>query len=212
MKDFTLDKPFKRRPTNRRAFTVNPDIKLQRNFKYFMQQELNYYNTLVENFNSRIKAFPQDVISIRDRDIKLLETCGQLAFDPEQLVNTNNDQWPEALKSYGSVIFDNNGNLRLDNKQLSIMKIGCVPANIHHQVRRNILSEMFSLVSSQAAIFIAAQMTEHLRAPVHMLQRNTWDTKHHLKIPKSLVEMQYNADANCTEITTPYNKTAITVM
>lgn len=212
MEEFNIQKPFKRRPPSKRIFSINPDIKMQKNLRYFMEQELSYYNTLVENFNMRIRAFPQDVTSIRDRDIKLLETCGQFAYNPENLINSKNEDWPEALKSYGHVVFDNDGHPRINNKQLAIMQIGCVPARIHHQVRRNMLSEAFALASSQASIFLSAQKTEHLRAPVHLMQNQTIETKHHLQIPKSLIEMTYNQDTNWTEIKTPYNKTAITVL
>lgn len=211
MEKFNLEKPFKRRPTSRRIFAIQPNLNLQKNLKYFMQQELHYYNTLVESFNPRIKAFPQDVISIKDREIKLLETCGQLSFNPDKLLKTKNEEWPEALKSYGSVIFDETGKSRINDTQLAIMQIGTAPAHIHHQVRRNMLSELFSLISSQANIFLSAQKTEHLRAPVHMLQSQTWETKHHLQIPSSIVEMFYNNDTNLTEIKTPYNKSPIIV-
>ena len=106
MEDFIHDKPVKRRPPNRRIFSINPDAKLQKNLKYFMLQELGYYNVLIETFNSRVKAFPQDILSIRDRGVKLLETCAQFAYDPEKLTNSKNDTWPEAFKTYGPVIYD----------------------------------------------------------------------------------------------------------
>lgn len=209
MEEFSLEKPFKRKPTNRRQFTISPDAKLQKNFKYFMQQELAYYNNLVENFNSRIKAFPQDVLSIRDRDIKLLETCGQLAFDPAKLLTSKNETWPEALKSYNPVVYGTDGKPRLTNKQIAIMQIGIVPAHIHHQVRKNMISEIFSTVSNQASIFLASRNTEQLRAPVYLLQQHTWETKRHLQIPKTLVEMSYDSNDNQTLIKTPYNKDPI---
>lgn len=211
MKPFNTEKTFNQRPPSKRVFVINPDIKTQKNLKYFMQQELAYYNVLVENFNARIKAFPQDVVSIKDRDIKLLETCGELAVNPVTLLSKKNEEWPDALKSYNQVIFDANGESRLNSRQLAIMQIGAVPAQIHHQVRRNMLSELFSLISSQANIFLSAQKTEQLKAPVYMLQQQVWDTKHHLQIPKSLVKMTYNESMTSTDVTTPYNKIPITV-
>ena len=212
MEERNLEKPYKRKPPNRRQFSTNPDIKLQANLKFFMQQELVYYNTLVEHFNSRIRAFPQDVLSIRDREIKLLETCGQFAYDPAKLLTSKNDTWPEALKSYNPVVYDTDGQVRLTSKQVAIMQIGAVPATIHHQVRRNIISEVFSTVSQQAEIFLASRNTEQLRAPVYLLQQHTWETKRHLQVPQSLVEMSYNDDTNLTLIKTPYNKEPMSVL
>lgn len=211
MEDFVIEKPFKRKPTNKRIFEVYPDYNLQKNLKFFMQQELFYFNTLVDAFNSRIKAFPQDVMSIKDRDVKLLETCGQFAFNPNKLLSTKADSWPEALKSYVPVVYDTDGKQRLTSRQVAIMEIGTTPATIHHQVRRNIISELFSTVKGQAAIFLAAQKTEQLRAPVQMLQRQEWNTKHHLQIPRTIIEMSYNSDTNATDIKTPYNKESIKV-
>jgi hypothetical protein len=212
MENFDLERPIKRRPPSQRQFVITPDPRLQKNLLYFMQQELGYYNTLVTNFNARVKAFPQDILAIRDRDIKLLETCGQFAYDPDKLLSTDYDKWPEAFKSYQSIVYLTEGKTRISERTLGIMKIATVPAHIHHQVRRNMISEVFATVSSQANIFLAAKNTEQLRAPVQMMQPQTWETKHHLQVPKSLIEMNYNDDTNWTLIKTPYNKEWLTVL
>lgn len=196
----------KKKPYNKRIFELNVSLKNERNLKYFMLEELKYYNSVVYHFNARTKAFPQDILAIKDRDVKLLETCAQFATDPETLTKSQVNEWPDHFKSYSSVLYNNDGSPRLDSKTLGVIQIGTIPGNIHNVVRRNIVSETFNYVYNQAGIVLAGQKTETLRAPLQMLQNHTLASKRHIQLPKSLVKIQFNEKTGGSDIFTPYNK------
>jgi len=196
----------KKRPYNKKVFEVEVSTKTEKNLKYFMQQELQYYNTVVYHLNARMKAFPQDILAIKDRDIKLLETCAQFATDPEKLVTTKPEEWPEQFKSYTNVVYNADGSRRIDDKTVGVIQIGTIPGNIHNLVRRNIISEAFNYVSSNATIVLAGQKTETLRAPIYMLQTHSMTTKRHMQLTKNLVKIKFNEERVGSDIYTPYNK------
>lgn len=196
----------KKKPFNKKIFEIEVSPKAEKSLKYFMQQELQYYNSVVYHLNARMKAFPQDILAIRDRDVKLLETCAQFATDPAMLIKTKPEEWPNQFKSYTNVVYNTDGSPRIDNKTIGVIQIGSIPGNIHNVIRRNIVSEAFNYVSGQAGIVLAGQKTETLRAPIHMLQTHSLSTKRHMQLTKNLVKITFDEEKIGSNIYTPYSK------
>lgn len=197
--------------TNKRLFEIVLSNTMINNLKYFVQQELQYYNTVSELLTSRAKAFPSDVLNIKDREVKLLETCAQYGISPEKLIKTPLSEWKDPFKSYEPILRNTDKTSKLSNRQIEIMNIGACPGHLPSSVRRSIVSEIFSHVSSQASILLAGQSTEHLRIPLQMLQQHTLETKRHLQLGKAAIKMNWDENKEETSIITPYGKESLVV-
>lgn len=203
--------PKARKITNKRFFEIKPSSTMVSNLKYFVQQELHYYNTVSEQLTNQAKAFPNDILSIKDREIKLLETCAQYGISPRDLSKTSISEWKEPFKSYEGTIKNLDGTCRLSDRQIGIMNIGTCPGHLPSSVRRSITSEIFSYVTSQASVLLAGQLTETLRSPLQMLQQHTLETKRHLQLNRSAITIVWNQEKEQTLITTPYGKEPLIV-
>ena len=196
-----------RKPPYQKFFELKLTKTAETNLRYFIEQELFYYNSVVEQLTSRVKAFPQDILSLKDRDSKVLETIGQHRISPEVL-SKSAENCPEELKIYSSSIYDADGKCKFTKNQLGIMEIGTIEGNIHGLTRKGILSEAFSYVNGQANIILSGQKTESLKAPLQMLQTHTLDTKRHVQLNRSCIKLDYSEKFKGTMINTPYSKHA----
>jgi len=195
----------KRRITNRRTFEINVDRDVSNHLRYFISQELGYFNTLVEKLMPKLRAFPQDLLSMKDRERKAWETCAEHAVDPQKLLDHPIEQWSEHLKSLGNFVREPDGSPRFSSSHINMMRIAAEPARLHKNVRRLMAAEVLRYMTGQAETVLAGMKTEGLRAPVQLLNTHTLDTKRHLQIPGDLVKVTYDQDTTNSFVEIPYS-------
>lgn len=192
------------------------EIELSKNSKnhleYFVRQELGYYNSIVEQLSPRIRAFPQDLLSIKDREKKLWEVCAEYGVDVNQMISHPVDAWPKHLKQYGSLIWSQEGAIKLTPSQLNIMKVASQPAKLHPSIRKAIATEILKYVTGQAEAFVEVLNGNEFKTPMQMLQPHTLETRRHLQVPASLVKIKYDNDSGDSFITIPYCQDPIKVV
>lgn len=200
-----------RRVTNRRTFEINVDRDTSNHLRYFISQELGYFNTLVEKLTPKLRAFPQDLLSMKDREKKVWETCAEHAVDPQKLLDHPIEEWPENLRSLSNIVRESDGTPKFSPAQITMMRIAAEPARLHKSVRRLMASEVLRYMTGQAETVLAGMKTEGLRAPVQLLNTHTLDTKRHLQIPGDLVKVTYDQESNNSSVAIPYSNKTICI-
>lgn len=201
----------RKRKTYQRNFEVELSQEQDSNLNYFMQQELAYYNAIVERLTPRLRTFPKDFLSIKDKELALWEVCAEFAVNPNNMAKYPNvEAWPNHLKPYFGLLFDSKG-LRISTSHLSIFEAASTPARIHASVRKNIAVEILKHMLKQADSIASAQKTEVLKTPMQLLNTYTIETKRHLQIPSKLVKMTYDENIDSTNISIPYSKFPIII-
>lgn len=202
----------KKRTTNRRTFEIELTKESESHLSYFIKQELAYHNLLIEQITPRLRAFPGDLLLMKDRERRIWESCAEQAIDPVKLGNSE-ESWPEPARSLYHQIVGQDGVSRLLPSHLAIMRIAAAPARIHPLVRRSMAAEILKSSISQAEILHAAasSKSDGLRAPVQMMQTHTLDTKRHLQIPGTLARISFREDDGSSLVNVPYSRDAIVI-
>jgi len=201
--------PNKRKQSNQKNFEIELLPNIKSNLEYFILQELGYYNTLVEQLVPRLKAFPQDILSIKDKEKRIWDACAEHAINPQKLLDHPRSEWPKHLDFMYDMLYDQAGKCKISPAHISIMGIAASPARLHQKVRRAIASEVLKYMLAQADVLFSAMKTETLKSPVQMLQTYTTESKRHLQIPYSLLKIRYNEESDKTYIGIPYSKAEI---
>ena len=200
-----------RRAPQQKNFEVELIKKTENDLLYFVRQELEYYNALVDKLTPRLRAYPQEMLAIKDREKRLWDACAEHAVDPQKLISYPLDQWPAHLQHLHTHLYDQNNAVKITPAHLSIIGIAATPARLHASVRRSMANEVLKYMIGQAETLLAAMKTDTMRAPMQMLQVHTLDTKRHLQIPYNLVKITYNEEHNTSHIAVPYSTTTIVV-
>lgn len=205
------DGAYKRRPPHQKNFDIELDKKTEGDLLYFVRQELEYYNSLINKLTPRLRAYPQDLISINDREKRVWESCAEHAVDPQKFLDYPVEQWPAHLQHLHSHLYNTDGSVKILPAQISIIGIAATPAKLHQTVRRAIANEILKYMIGQADTLLAAMKTETMKAPMQMLQTHTLDTKRHLQIPRNLVQISYDEENHASKISIPYSNRALVV-
>ena len=203
--------PHRQKATYRKSFQVEVTRDTAISLDYFIKQELGYYNSLVEALAPRLRAFPHDILSIKDKERKLWEVCAEYAVDPRNFLAYPVEQWPAHLQTYHGYMYDQHGKQKLTENQLNILNIAAAPSRIHGNMRKHMATEMIKHMINQAEVLHASQQMDGLKAPIQILQVHTLDSKRHLQIESKLVKITYDAENGNSLIKTPYNKDPIVV-
>lgn len=201
----------KTRNTHQKNFEIALNETTATELSYFVRQELGYYNTLVEKLTPRLRAYPQDLLSIKDREKRLWEACAEYAVDPQKLIDHPLAEWPAHLHTLHSYMYDQSGQLKVTQAHINIFGIAASPARLHASVRKAMSTEILKYMIGQAETVLAAMKTETMKTPLQMLQQCTMDNKRHLQIPAKLVTITYDADTESSHIQTPYSRNPIIV-
>lgn len=201
----------RKRKIYQRNFEVELSQEQDSNLNYFIRQELAYYNAIVELLTPRLRTFPKDFLSIKDKEMALWEVCAEFAVDPNNMAKYPNvETWPNHLKPYFELLFDAKG-LRISTSHLNIFEVASTPARIHSSVRKNIAVEILKHMLKQADSIASTQKTDAMKIPMQLLNIHTIETKRHLQIPGKLVKMTYDENIDSTNISIPYSKFPIII-
>lgn len=163
-------------------------------------QERGYYNHIVESLIPRLRTFPQDLISMKKREMQLVESCAEKIISLESLVKKPKDQWPESANLLKTMLLDENDSIKIKPSHLNMIDNVSAPGRLIPEVRRKMAAEIFKHMASQAESLSG----DVLRAPVQMLISHTADSKRHLQIPSNHVKMVYESDTQTTMMRIPY--------
>jgi len=206
-----------------RSFYLEITDTLAKNLSYFVGQELFYYNNLVMQLASKLKAYPQEILLFRENK-SLWDSCAEHSIDPQKLMEHDLKSWPVHLQPMYKMLYDANNKPKHTSMHLVICAIAATPARLPPVVRKSIATEVMNHVIAQADILTGipkvdalietgkiAEGSDIMRGPLQLLQTHTVDSKRHLQIPRSLIKISYDQDTEQSNITVPYSKTAISV-
>lgn len=203
--------PAKKRVPTQRSFDLAVSSNQHQTLMYFVQQELGYYNHLIETLSPRIRAFPEDFLSVREKEKTIWESCSEHAIDVRQMIKHDVTQWPKKVQHLGPLLRDTNGEMRIAPGHVQMLIAGSHPSNLHPLVRKQMATEILSCMCEQAGAVKSRSKSNSAQTPVQMLNTHTIDTKRHLQIPASLVNRSYDADADRTLLTIPYLRSPLEI-
>lgn len=196
------------RKNRERTFNINLDITTKRYLHGYMEQELHYFNTLINEFNSKLRVLSTEIENIKNQTEQLWLTVAQTGINIRNLP-TSFDAWPSALTPFKTLI---TGGL-INERMLILFDIAATKAVIHPSVRKAIASEVLHWVQPQA--FQIAESNKNslgqMRSPIQMLQPSDITRKRHLQLFNDMVEFTYNNETNSTLVKIPYTKSDIIV-
>lgn len=201
----------KKRITYRRSFEIEPDKNIEKYLNYFVGQELAYYNHVVSNLSPRLRAFPQDFLSFKDREKRLLEVCAENIVNIQKMIDYKQEEWPANLREYYSLLREPDGTLKLSQAHIDMIKVVGSPAKLHGKVRKNIATEILNTMTNQAEILFSSLKSDTLKVPLQTLQTHQLETKRHIQIPANLLTIEFNSELDQTEITIPYAPTPLII-
>jgi len=199
-----------------RAFerTYNIDLSEpdKKHLKSLMVQELNYYNTLITELNSKLRVLYTEIINLKDAYERIWINVAQTGIDLRQLAQKPVSEWPETFKPYAEQIAKNN-RLVISDRMMMLMDIAATKANIHPQIRRLIATEIFKNIQPQARQIeeLHSNSLGQMKNPIQMLQTKDFEFKRHLQLTKELTKIKYDKDLDSSFITIPYIDTEIKI-
>lgn len=203
-------KNFKRKSNIQKTFELHLADESKRNLNYFINQELAYYNSIVDQLGPWMRSFPQDLLSFKGDIKRLWNTVAEFGLNVQDLVQKNLSEWPAVLGAQKAAIYSilkDDNKLRLTQRQLDILKIAASPGKIPALTRHNIASEIMKYMQGQAEVLYNAQQTDTLKNALQTLQVQSLDTKRHIQMSKTLIfKVEYNEDNRQTRIYTPFSK------
>lgn len=195
-----------------RTYSISPDVTTKRNLRAYMHQELNYYNTLVTELNSKLRVLYNEIESLKDHYERIWLAVAQGGVDLRALAKVSIDTWPESLKPYAEYIASNN-KLLLSDRMMMLFDIAATKATLHPLIRRAIATEVLHCVQPQAKQIAEANTnsTGQMRTALQMLQPMEYAFKRHVQLTNGIAEIDYDAESKSTRIKIPYSTQPIMV-
>jgi hypothetical protein len=195
---------FKR--TKERSFQIEIDNISKRHLMFFMQNELSYYNNVINNGTMRLRAFPEEIVAMREGFGRLWAAIAFTGKNIREFLKEDIKKWPQVLKDAVPQIAIQNGRVSIDEKKLMLFDAISVTGNIHPAMRQHIASELLSTMLPQADQLVQCHKstTGQMKDPVHMLVPREYPERRHIQLTRDLIKMSYNKEKEQTEITVPY--------
>ena len=188
----------------------------QKRLQAFFIHELALYNTIVECFESRTRAFPKQVAHMSDMEIQLLASLCEHGLQLKDLDNTE-ITIPERIKQLLPALKDNKGKFVLADHMKWIFdtilkqKFAVVP-----QTKRQMIVDLLQFFRDQADILKDPQNSEIMevayRVPPSNISKQDIHSKRHLQVPRASIKIKYNHEQDLTEISTPLTHKPILVL
>jgi hypothetical protein len=173
---------------------------------FFMAQELNYYNGMVNNATIRLRAFPEEIMALKDGLERLWSAVAFSGQNIRELAKLEMVKWPRELRTAVPSAYIKDGKLNFNDKKFMLFDIVSMKGNIHPQMRRNLAAELLRNIIPQAEQLVQGQKNTagQMRDPVHMLMPMDYPERRHIQLVRDAVTMSYDHDKKQTEITIPY--------
>lgn len=193
---------------------VDPSDKLLINNA--MKNELHYYNTLVSHFASRIKSFPEHILSIDDRWEEIYLLISETMFDVNQLYNMTKKEitLPTKFEPYRDLLLPKNqaGKIVLNERMLLLVGPASGAGNIVARTRKAIALEVLKFYKEQAKLAIQTVGGEDVyRSAPETLLPVTLEQKKHIQLLRDSVSVTWDEVTECSMIKIPYANKPIKV-
>jgi hypothetical protein len=200
------------RQNSERTYNISLGDITKRNLISFMVEELNYYNTLVVGFNSKIRVLYNEIEAIRDNYERVWLAVAQTGIDLRELAKTPIDTWPDTFVPYAELIVKGN-RLIISERMMMLFDLSATKAKFHPLMRRLIAAEVLHWVQPQAKQIAESDLstTGQMRAPIQMLQPHEYIFKRHIQLINGIVEMTYDAENGSTVLKIPYSNEPILI-
>ena len=163
------------------TYTVHVQESDQRRIQHFSMHELAFYNTIVENLESRTRAFPEQVAALTSEQIDKLCACVK-----------QNVSKPDNLPAWLDHVFT----------QILKPKLAVIP-----ETKSLMVKSLFEFFRDQATILKDPVMNPKLeiayKTTPQNLSKQDKTTKRHVQIPRSQVQIKYDHTTESTLIRTP---------
>lgn len=192
--------------TRERSFVIELDNVSKRHLLFFMKNELDYYNNVINNGTMRLRAFPEEIVAMREGYGRLWSTVAFCGKNLREFLKKDLKSWPKVLRDAVPHSAIQNNQVVIDEKKLMLLDSISVTGNIHPAMRQHIASELLSTMLPQADQLVQGQKnsTGQMKDPVHMLVPRNYPERRHIQLTRDLVKMKYNKEKDLTEITIPY--------
>lgn len=201
-----MNNNWKERAFRDTSHTAVIDENDQKRLNQFFRHELALYNTLIETFESRTRAFPSQISSITERDIDLFAT---LAESNKQISDlTGEAELPKRLAALRDGLKNNNGQVVIASHwQFMINSVLKERLAVLPATKRLLIETMCRFYREQADILKDPQNSNvaeiSYRAATSNLVKLDISGKRHAQIAKSDIKIKYNNELDQTEIVVP---------
>lgn len=197
---------FKRAPNRERSHTIDIDPVTKGHLKFFMEQELNYYNNMINNTTIRLRAFPEEIVALKEGYERFWSAVAYSGLNIRDLAKIDLKKWPRELRTAVPSVAIKDGKLNFNDKKFMLFDIVSMKGNIHPQMRRVLSAELLKSVIPQAEQLVQLQKnsTGQMKAPIHMLMPMAYPERRHIQLISDIVNMRYNHETRQTEISIPY--------
>lgn len=189
-------------------------------YKEFMNQELHYYNSLIEVLGPRARTFPETLLALHKDWENLWDALAFGGHDVKTYEKFTEDApLPVDLEPHRKMLLgrDSKGVRFLNDKMLNILAVVGTKSLIHPTVRKNMANLMLDFYKDQAAKLANrnddAWGDEDLYStPVELLVKQDFVTKRHLQIPRNILNaVYYYKERDFTEVYTPYSDAPLVI-
>jgi hypothetical protein len=185
----------------------------------YMNQELSFYNSLVESFTSRLRGQPETINLLIGDWEKIFSICCELSFNVEKLRNANeNAELPKQLEPFRNILLgrDENKKRHLTELFIVMLEVCSAPGNIHPLTRRYMSLEVLRFYREQAKnamqeIKVLGMDGTSYKNSFLNLEKFDNTRKRHLQIPKEIIKYNYDSVKKILKILTPYNSVPIEI-
>jgi len=195
-----------------RTYRVDLDAVTKRNLHNYMGQELLYYNSMVSEFNSKVRVLYKEISDMKDQQEKLWLLVAQTGQDLRALSGKPTEEWPESFRSHANIIAKD-GRFSISDRMMMIYDIAAAKAILDPNVRRSIAAEILRWVQPQAKQIGMANesSTGQMRSPLQMLQPMEIENKRHVQLNGDSARVTYDPERKATSIRIPYSKQEIVI-
>lgn len=179
----------------------------------FMNEELSFYNSLVDSFNSRLRCQPETIGLLLGDWEKIFATCAEISFNVAKLRNSNiKAELPAKLEEFRNLLLgrDEKNQRFLTEKYIVLLECCAAPGVIHPLARRNMALEVLRFYKDQAKLALQETKisgfdgTSYKNSFVN-LEKLDDTRKRHLQVPKEALRYKYDSVNKILRIWTPYN-------
>lgn len=180
----------------------------------FSKQETAYYNSLVNLFSSRTRAFPETILGLTDAEIKLYLDIAKYGIPVTPILRSGNrDSVPAVYEKYTELLFGKKENpSKMSFEKSSVLDISSSPATLIPEIRVNMAKEMlehYTVQCNKITASVPASQDSAYREPVELLTELNFQQKRHVQIPKSCLSLKWDDENKQTLIWCQYFTEAV---
>lgn len=175
----------------------------------FTKQETAYYNSLVEAFSPRARAFPESLLGLTEEEEELYAYVAMSNKPVTPILRAGNrEALTDGLKKFETLLFGKTEKpSKMSFDKASVIDIGAISATLLPEVRRNMAVEFLHHYQAQAKKIVAPTGKSDdsvYKEPPEFLVEMTYQQKRHLQIPRKSLQLKWDAEHGNTLVWCQY--------